>query len=256
VPVSRARAPRSRNESSVSRRSWRRLGCRRRRCRRTCRPRKRPICSARSPSASSDSRFLWRTGTAGAELARAALAQAGLLLAAQPRPRGAARAELLPLHLADPPLPRPRLPPCAALGGWRRRAGAAGRRARRAGRVELGMRARGDDGRARCRRRGGLLRSRAPTVRARLGAAVRGRSRRADLGRGLCRFRAGRLRGRRRGEPSAVRRDRDGERSRDGERRGLRRPVAGTRAAARRRRARLVGDQRGGDDPARRAYGA
>ena len=44
----------------------------------------------------------------------------------QPRPRGPALAELLPLHLADPPLPRPRLPPRAAL---RRRGRASPRRA-------------------------------------------------------------------------------------------------------------------------------
>ena len=36
-------------------------------------------------------------------------------------------AELLPLHLADPPLSRPRLPPCAALGGGRAGSAAARR---------------------------------------------------------------------------------------------------------------------------------
>ena len=43
----------------------------------------------------------------GADLARAALAQAGALHAAQPRPLRPALAALLPLHLADPPLPGP-----------------------------------------------------------------------------------------------------------------------------------------------------
>ena len=61
-----------------------------------------------------------RSGPDRAELARAALAQAGLLLAQEPRPRRPALGQLLPLHLADPPLPRPRLPPRAAVGGRRR----------------------------------------------------------------------------------------------------------------------------------------
>ena len=47
-------------------------------------------------------------GRAGAHLARAALAQAGALRAAQPRPLRPALAALLPLHVADPPLPGPR----------------------------------------------------------------------------------------------------------------------------------------------------
>ena len=55
-----------------------------------------------------------RPRAGGAHVAGAALAQAGALLAAQPRPRRPALAALLPLHLADPPLPRPRLPPLAA----------------------------------------------------------------------------------------------------------------------------------------------
>ena len=58
-------------------------------------------------------------------LARAALAQAGALRAAQRRPLRPALAALLPLHVADPALPRPDLPPRAARrdrgGGGRRR---------------------------------------------------------------------------------------------------------------------------------------
>ena len=65
----------------------------------------------------------------GADLARAALAQAGALRAAQRRPPRAAVAALLPLHVADPALPGPDLPPRAA-GGDRRGRGAAGRRRR------------------------------------------------------------------------------------------------------------------------------
>ena len=47
-------------------------------------------------------------------LAGAALAQAGLLHAAQPRPRRPGERALLPLHLADPPLSRPGGAPRAA----------------------------------------------------------------------------------------------------------------------------------------------
>ena len=72
----------------------------------------------------------------GAHLARAALAQAGALLGPQRRPPRPAVAALLPLHVADPALPRPDLPPRAA-GGDRRGGGAARRRgdggARRSG---------------------------------------------------------------------------------------------------------------------------
>ncbi len=77
-------------------------------------------------------------------IARAALAQAGLLLARQPRPCGPAFERLLPLHLSHPPLSRHRLPPRAAVGGGRRRARAARRRAGRARRVDLRTRARRD----------------------------------------------------------------------------------------------------------------
>jgi ribonuclease R len=61
-------------------------------------------------------RHVRRTGRGPdrAELAGAALAHAGLLLAHQPRPHGPSLLELLPLHLAHPPLSRSRLPPRSA----------------------------------------------------------------------------------------------------------------------------------------------
>ena len=60
-----------------------------------------------------------RAGAPGAHEPRAALAQAGVLRPAQPRPRRPPARELLPLHLADPALPRPDLPPGAAVRGGR-----------------------------------------------------------------------------------------------------------------------------------------
>ena len=107
----------------------------------------------------------------GAHDARAALAQAGALLAGEPRPRRPAVDALLPLHLAHPPLPRPRLPPGAAQRRGRRRGRAARRHARRGGRVDVGARARRDGHRARRRRRRPLLPARARHVRRRLGHA-------------------------------------------------------------------------------------
>ena len=61
-------------------------------------------------------------------VARAARAQAGLLLAAEPRPRRAGERALLPLHLADPPLSGPRGAPraCCRRSAWTRRAAARG----------------------------------------------------------------------------------------------------------------------------------
>ena len=55
-----------------------------------------------------DARCAARPRPRGVHVARPALAQAGALLAAQPRPLRPALAALLPLHLADPPLPGPR----------------------------------------------------------------------------------------------------------------------------------------------------
>ena len=58
----------------------------------------------------------------GARLARAALAQAGDLLAQQHRPRGPREQRVLPFHLADPPLSGPGGPPRPAVHpGLRRR---------------------------------------------------------------------------------------------------------------------------------------
>ena len=98
----------------------------------------------------------------------------------QPRPRRAALAALLPLHLADPPLPGPRLPPGAAVGGRGGRGGAAGRRAGRGWATwTSAARARGDGGRARRRRRRALLPARARAVGA-TATGVRRRGGRAD----------------------------------------------------------------------------
>ena len=69
-------------------------------------------------------RPLERARRQGVPAADPARAQAGLLLAAQPRSRRSALVGLLPLHLADPPLPGPRLPPRAAEGDRRAASGA------------------------------------------------------------------------------------------------------------------------------------
>ena len=114
----------------------------------------------------------------GAHDARAALAQAGPLLAREPRSRRPAVDALLPLHLAHPPLPRPRLPPGAAQRRGRRGGRAARRHARRGGRVDVGARARRDGHRARRRRRRSLLPARARHVRRRLGHGLRRRDHR------------------------------------------------------------------------------
>ena len=58
-------------------------------------------------------------GTPRADEPRAAVAQAGLLRQSQPRPFRTSIGELLPLHVADPALPRPDLPPGAGVGGRR-----------------------------------------------------------------------------------------------------------------------------------------
>ena len=55
-----------------------------------------------------------RARPGGVYLARAPIPQAGHLQRAERRPRRPRQLRLLPLHLADPPLPRPRLPPGAA----------------------------------------------------------------------------------------------------------------------------------------------
>ena len=117
---------------------------------------RRPGRSARAPH---------RPRPPGAHDARAALAQAGALLAREPRPRRPAVDALLPLHVADPSLPGPRLPPGAAQRRGRRGGRAARGHARRGGRVDVGARARRDGHRARRRRRRALLPARARHVR-------------------------------------------------------------------------------------------
>ena len=81
----------------------------------------------------------WSTSTCAAPAAAAPRSRSLVLRSlkqaryspAQPRPRRPALAALLPLHLADPPLPGPRLPPRAAVG-----ASAAGEDAPRAAELE------------------------------------------------------------------------------------------------------------------------
>ena len=104
-------------------------------------------------------------GAPRADPARAAVAEAGLLRRPQPRARRPAVAALLPLHLADPPLPGPDLPPRAAVGDRRRGAGARGLVGGGGGAVDLGARAGGDDDRARRRRHRPLLPARAARCR-------------------------------------------------------------------------------------------
>ena len=100
--------------SSAWSRSWRRSRCRRRRSASGSRPSQAgELVGLISQAVERHVRRGGR-GAPRVRLARPALAQAGLVLAAQHRPRRAALAALLPLHLADPPLPRPRLPPRAA----------------------------------------------------------------------------------------------------------------------------------------------
>ena len=99
----------------------------------------------------------------------------------QHRPRGAREPELLPLHLADPPLSRPGRPPRAAGDPGRRRGAAAGRPGRGRRPVQRDG-ARGGRARARGRRRLLRLPARARAGRAGLGAGVRGRGDRRDRG--------------------------------------------------------------------------
>ena len=87
----------------------------------------------------------------GVSRARAPRAEAGALRPAQPRPLGPREPRVLPLHVADPPLSRPRLPPRAAARA--RRLGRAARpRTSRGRRAHLGERARGGAGRVPGRR--------------------------------------------------------------------------------------------------------
>ena len=97
----------------------------------------------------------------GADEPGASLLEAGLLRPAQPRPRRPSARQLLPLHLADPALSRPDLPPRAAVRGERATSRRRRRLGRRGGALVLGARARGDDDRARRRRHRPLLPARA-----------------------------------------------------------------------------------------------
>ena len=97
----------------------------------------------------------------------AARAQAGLLHAQEPRPRRARQPALLPLHLADPPLPGRGGPPRAAAGARHRPDRRAGARARRARRAVLVRRAGGHADRARRRRHLSRVPARAPPGRRR-----------------------------------------------------------------------------------------
>src|SRR5262249_49788314 len=78
------------------------------------------------------------------------LGHSGLASRADPAPSRPAEPRLLPLHLADPPLPRPRRPPCVA-GRARPGRGCTGR-ARGARRAHVGTRARGGADRVHGRR--------------------------------------------------------------------------------------------------------
>ena len=104
-----------------------------------------------------------------AHVTRVARARAGSLLAAQHRARRPALASLLPLHVADPPLPGPRVSPVAAECDRRRRGPARGVAARRGRRVVLGARARRGGHRAPRRRDRTVLPARVGAVRDRLG---------------------------------------------------------------------------------------
>ena len=110
-----------------------------------------------------------------ADVPHPALAQAGLLRPEEPRPRRARADALHALHVADPPLPRPRRAPRAAVGGRWRRGGAARIGARRDRRLVVGARARRDVDRAHGRPHRARLPARARAVRERLGSAVRRR---------------------------------------------------------------------------------
>ena len=135
-------------------------------------PRRRASSSARRAGWSRAEARRRGHGRAGVYIARAALAEAGRLQPPQPRPRRARQPRLRSLHLADPPLSRPRSPTarcCRRSARARTRPdpaiGARGRRAL------LGARARGDEGRARRRRRLRRVPARARAVRVAAGSA-------------------------------------------------------------------------------------
>ena len=90
------------------------------RCRRRPRPtptawrRTRRRRSPPRPASASPSTSRGRTRQGGVPDARPAGAEAGALRPAEPRPLGSREHRLLPLHVADPPLPRPGRAPRAA----------------------------------------------------------------------------------------------------------------------------------------------
>ena len=116
----------------------------------------------------------------GVSRARPARAQAGALRPEEPRPLGPREHRVLPLHLADPAVPGPRRPPCAAARARARRRPAAGRpgRARRAHvRARAGGARRSSTSPTRSASRGC---SSAGCYETRLGRAVAGRDHRSD----------------------------------------------------------------------------
>ena len=84
--------------------------------------------SVRSAGACSSTSAATGPGRQGARLARAALAQAGGLLAAQHRARGPREQRVLPLHVADPALSGPGRPPRLLVDARARADGAAAAR--------------------------------------------------------------------------------------------------------------------------------
>src|SRR5947208_7277223 len=118
-------------------------------------------------------------GTRRLPAARAPLLEAGALPPGEPRPLRPREPRLLPLHLADPPLPGPRLPPRAPSGARRLRRSGAGRPGRaRGAHVVPGARRR--SGRVPRRRALPRLAARERALPTWLGRALRGRDRRTD----------------------------------------------------------------------------
>ena len=114
-----------------------------------------------------------RTWRGPVRLADPAVAEARPVLGTKPRTRRSRQRGLLPLHVADPPLPGPACPPRPAFRDRRRGGGTRPRRGRRCGRALFRPRARGCPDRAGRRRRLRRLPARARALRARLEAPVR-----------------------------------------------------------------------------------
>ena len=217
LPRPRAARPAARR---VPRRAARRRsGSRRRRCPTGSAPARRASSSGRSAALVARGGRAARARPGGVYIARASLAEAGLLHRPQPRPRRAREPRVRALHVADPPLPRPGRPPrrccppsgargtrpsprwCARRGCTARSASARRRRSER-------------DADAVC----AAVPARARAVRGGLGAAVRGRGLRRGRG-GRVRALRRRPRRRLRGVPpgaAAARRALRAQRDRDG----------------------------------------